>query len=198
VINNEVSSQERIERYALGGCFLITSRILIVDLLDDRVDARRVSGLLVYDAHRISDTSMDAFVLRVYRERNRLGFVKAFSEDPEALQHGFGKVERLMRTLFVRRLYLWPRFRLEISRALERRQPEVIELSLALTPHMKTVQAAVLVAMNTCIGELKKAAPHLETSQITLENGLFRAFDVGLKHQLEPEWHRTPLRTKQL
>jgi ERCC4-related helicase len=54
VINNEVSSQERIERYALGGCFLITSRILIVDLLDDRVDARRVSGLLVFDAHRIS------------------------------------------------------------------------------------------------------------------------------------------------
>lgn len=35
-----------------GGCYIITSRILIVDLLDNKVDAKSVSGLLVYNAHR--------------------------------------------------------------------------------------------------------------------------------------------------
>jgi DNA excision repair protein ERCC-4 len=204
VINNEVTAQDRIEKYMQGGCYIITSRILIVDLLDNKVDANSISGLLVYNAHRlaipylcisptspytsipsfrrISETSVESFIIKVFRERNRLGFVKGFSEDPEALQGGFGKVERLMRVLYVRRLYLWPRFRLEIVEALKKsREPEVVELVTGLTPHMKSIQSAVLAAMNTCIQELKKAAPHLETSQMTLENGLFQAFDLAIK-----------------
>jgi hypothetical protein len=35
-----------------GGCYIITSRILIVDLLDSKVDAQSIFGLLVYNAHR--------------------------------------------------------------------------------------------------------------------------------------------------
>jgi DNA excision repair protein ERCC-4 len=60
-------------------------------------------------------------------------------------------------------------------------EPEVIELSVSVTPLMKAIQSAILVAMNTCISELKKAAPQLETSQMTLENGLFHAFDFAIK-----------------
>lgn len=38
--------------YEEGGCFFITTRILIVDLLDGTLDPLRISGLLIYDAHR--------------------------------------------------------------------------------------------------------------------------------------------------
>lgn len=118
----------------------------------------------------------------MFRERNRLGFVKGFSEDPEALQSGFGKVERLLRVLFVKKMYLWPRFRMEVVQALSRNnEPEVVEMVTTLTPSMKAIQSAILVAMNTCIQELKKAAPQLETAQMTLENGLFHAFDFMIK-----------------
>ena len=131
---------------------------------------------------RISETSIEAFILKVFRERNRLGFIKGFSEEPEQLHSGFGKVERLLRVLFVKKLYLWPRFRSDIVQALGRgTEPEVIELATALTANMKSIQSAILVAMNTCIQELKKAAPHLETAQMTLENGLFHAFDYSIK-----------------
>lgn len=51
-INNEVNSQERSDMYAEGGCYFITSRILIVDLLDNKVNPLRISGLLIYNAHR--------------------------------------------------------------------------------------------------------------------------------------------------
>lgn len=126
--------------------------------------------------------SIESFIIKVFRERNRLGFVKGFSEDPETLQSGFGKVERLMRVLYVKRLYLWPRFRLEVVQALAlNKEPEVVELVTGLTPAMKSIQSAILAAMNTCIQELKRAAPQLETSQMTLENGLFYAFDVSIK-----------------
>ena len=67
----------------------------------------------------------ESFIVRVYRERNRHGFVKAFSEDAENLQTGFGRVERTMRLLYVKRLYLWPRFQATVADALDRFQPEV-------------------------------------------------------------------------
>jgi hypothetical protein len=40
------------EKYMQGGCFVITSRILIVDLLDHKVDAGSIGGILVYNAHK--------------------------------------------------------------------------------------------------------------------------------------------------
>jgi DNA excision repair protein ERCC-4 len=81
---------------------------------------------------------------------------------------------------------------------LERHQPEVIELALNLTDNMKAIQSSVLVAMNSCLSELKKALPHLDTSFMSLENGLFRSFDYSIRNQLDPEWHRISPRTKQL
>lgn len=142
---------------------------------------------------------MDSFVIRVFRERNREGFIKAFCEDPESLHSGFGRIERLLKVLFIKRLYLWPRFRLEIAKSLEVKViPNVIELSLSLTKHMKAIQSAILVAMNTCVQELKKSCPHLDTSQLTLENGLFHSFDHLIRSQLDPEWHRVPFKSKQM
>ncbi|RYG69231.1 hypothetical protein EON64_03255 [archaeon] len=199
VINNEVNAQERCEMYQVGGCFFITSRILIVDLLDNKLDASKVAGLLIYNAHRISETSLDSFILRIYRERNRSGFLKAFSEEAEALTGPFLKVERLLRSLYLTKLYLWPRFRLEVARALESCvQSSVIELSVPLTKHMLAIQSAVLVAMNTCMSELKKSCPSLVTSHWTLQNGLFHNFDTSIRSQLDPDWHRIAFRTKQI
>jgi DNA excision repair protein ERCC-4 len=126
-----------------------------VDLLDDKLDASRITGLLIYNAHKISETSIESFIIRVYSERNRAGFIKAFSEEPEALTNGYMKVERLLRSLYLQKLYLWPRFRLEITQAFDStHQPEVIELSLPLTPSMLAIQNGVLVAMYTRIKKI--------------------------------------------
>lgn len=38
--------------YLQGGVLFITSRILVVDLLTDRVPLDHVTGILVYKAHR--------------------------------------------------------------------------------------------------------------------------------------------------
>jgi DNA excision repair protein ERCC-4 len=155
-----------------------------------------------WNIYRISETSIESFVIRVFRERNREGFIKAFSENPEQLQNGFGKLERLMKMLFIRKLYLWPRFRREVDTQLDRNQPDVIELSLPLTPAMKAIQSAVLVAMNTCMSELRKSVPQLETSSmtplLTLENGLFQSFDRTLRNQLDADWHKISYKAKQL
>lgn len=198
LINSEVNSQERADMYAGGGCFIITSRILIVDMLDQKLDPAQIDGFLVYNVHRIMESSIEAFILRVFRERNQTGFIKGFTEDAESLNSGEAKLEKLMKLLYVNRLYLWPRFQLLISQCLEKRQPIVFEICSALTPHMKIIQNALLVAMNTCLSEIKKACPTLETAQFTLENGLYKSFDHSLRYQLDQDWHRISWRTKQL
>lgn len=89
-----------------------------------------------------------------------------------------------MQTLFVRKLYLWPRFHTLVQTALtppinslESNKFEVIELTIPLSASMKTVQNAILSALETCINELKRGTPQLDPNILTLENGLFYSFD---------------------
>eukprot|EP00953_Heterococcus_sp_UTEX-ZZ885_P007277 4415-Heterococcus_DN1.PRE.1 len=113
ILTNEFSIRERTAMYKEGGVFIVTSRILIVDFLNNVVDPSSVSGFLVHHAHRVEETSTEAFILRIFRQKSRSGFVKGFCEDPEALTRGFGKAEKVLRALHVQKLYLWPRFQSE-------------------------------------------------------------------------------------
>lgn len=65
---------ERVETYLKGGCFFVTSRILVVDMLTDRVPIDLVSGLLVYNAHRVIDSCQETFILRMFRQKNKVSF----------------------------------------------------------------------------------------------------------------------------
>lgn len=57
----------------------------------------------------------------------------------------------------MKKLYLWPRFHSIVHQNLsEFGQPQVIEFSQPLSSSMKNVQSAILVAMDSCINELKK------------------------------------------
>ena len=76
--------------------------------------------------------------------------------------------------------------------------PDVIELSQPLTKNMKSIQNALLVAMNSCILELKKAVINLDTTEFTLQNGLYHNFDTKIRQQLDSEWHKLSPRAKQL
>jgi len=44
--------------------------------------------ILSHTMSRLKETSIDAFILRIYREQNRIGFVKAVTEEPEYIQNG--------------------------------------------------------------------------------------------------------------
>ena len=75
-----------------------------------RIPAHLVTGLMVYRAHRIIDSCQESFILRLYRQKNKTGFVKAFSGSPVSFSQGFCQVERVMKNLFIRHLHLWPRY----------------------------------------------------------------------------------------
>jgi len=99
----------------------------------ERIPVNLITGIIIYKAHRIIDSCQESFILRLYRQKNKEGFIKAFSCSPVSFSPGFCKVERVMKNLFIKHLHLWPRFHKTVSASLSAIQPEVIELHMEMT-----------------------------------------------------------------
>lgn len=185
--------------YAEGGIVSVTSRILVVDLLSKLLDPETVTGLVILHAEKIIATSVEAFIIRIYRQFNKIGFLKAFSDSPEPFVSGFAPLSNMMRNLFLRKPSLWPRFHVTVAQSLEgKKKAEVIELEVPMTESMRAIQNAILECVEVSIGELKKANSGLEMEEWTLDSALHRNFDVIIRRQLDPVWHRVSWRTKQI
>lgn len=52
----------------------------------------QIAGILVLNAHKVTDTTGEGFALRLYRAGNKRGFVRAISDRPVHFSHGFAKV----------------------------------------------------------------------------------------------------------
>ncbi|XP_070316940.1 DNA repair endonuclease XPF isoform X2 [Odocoileus virginianus] len=197
-VTNEITSSNRYEVYTQGGVIFATSRILVVDFLTDRIPSDLITGILVYRAHRIIESCQEAFILRLFRQKNKRGFIKAFTDNAVAFDTGFCHVERVMRNLFVRKLYLWPRFHVAVNSFLELHKPEVVEIHVSMTPAMLAIQTAILDILNACLKELKCHNPSLEVEDLSLENAIGKPFDKTIRHYLDPLWHQLGAKTKSL
>lgn len=51
-----------------------------------------MAGILVLNAHTVTDMSGEAFAVRLFRQGNQGGFVRALSDQPQAFAAGFNKV----------------------------------------------------------------------------------------------------------
>lgn len=158
-----------------------------------------VTGLVVLHSERIIATSIEAFIIRIYRQMNKAGFLKAFSDNPEPFTTGFAPLASMMRNLFLRKPSLWPRFHVTVAKSLEgRKKAEVIELEVPMTDGMRDIQHAILECVEVSIGELRKADTGLELDDWTLDSALHKNFDVIVRRQLDPIWHRVSYRTRQI
>uniref|UniRef100_A0A8C5ZX23 DNA repair endonuclease XPF n=1 Tax=Marmota marmota marmota TaxID=9994 RepID=A0A8C5ZX23_MARMA len=197
-VTNEIASNNRYEVYTRGGVIFATSRILVVDFLTDRIPSDLITGILVYRAHRIIESCQEAFILRLFRQKNKRGFIKAFTDNAVAFDTGFCHVERVMRNLFVKKLHLWPRFHVSVHSFLEQHKPEVVEIHVSMTPAMLAIQTAILDILNACLKELKSHNPTLEVEDLSLENAIGKPFDKTIRHYLDPLWHQLGAKTKSL
>nr|CAG4641558.1 EOG090X03DI [Eurycercus lamellatus] len=197
-LTSEYSVNDRQSVYMEGGVIFSSSRILVVDMLMDRMPIDLITGVMVYKAHKVIETSQEAFILRLFRQKNKKGFIKAFSSSPVSFTRGFSQVSRVMKSLFVRNLFLWPRFHGTIQSTLKEHQPDVIELRLPLTSSLLTIQTAVLDLIQFTVKELRRINPSLDLDEMTVENALSKCFRKIIKFQLEPVWHQLSGKTKQL
>lgn len=200
LVNTDLMSVGTREKmYSGGGIFSITSRILIVDFLSGLLDPATVTGLVVLHAERVAATSLEAFIVRIFRQKNKKGFLKAFSDQPEPFTMGFQPLTSILRNLFLRKPVLYPRFHVTVAKSLEgKRKAEVIELEVPMTDAMRDIQNAVIECVEASITELKKGNPGLEMDDWNMDSALHRSFDTIVRRQLDPVWHRTSFKTRQI
>uniref|UniRef100_A0A834RCI2 DNA repair endonuclease XPF n=1 Tax=Sarcoptes scabiei TaxID=52283 RepID=A0A834RCI2_SARSC len=150
-------SSDRRKIYLDGGVFFISSRLLLTDMLTKRIPFESISGIIVVNAHRIMKDCHMRFILRLYRMNNKTGFITALSQTAHNFVGSFGRLEKMMRWLFVGSLFLWPRFESKVIKSLsERKVPKVIECRIEMTPIMKQIQFAIIDLLSRCIDELNK------------------------------------------
>lgn len=155
--------------------------------------------MVILHADKVFATSLEAFIVRVYRQSNKLGFLKAFSDSPEPFTTGFAPLANMLRNLFLRKASLWPRFHVSVAESLEgNRKAEVIELEVPMSDKMREIQNAVLECVEISITELRKSNTGLDMEEWTLDSALHRNFDMIIRRQLDPIWHRVSFRTRQI
>ncbi|EIN05331.1 hypothetical protein PUNSTDRAFT_54777 [Punctularia strigosozonata HHB-11173 SS5] len=197
-VGYEMGKKERQDLYKRGGLICVTSRILVVDMLQGDIPTELITGILVLHAERVTALSLEAFIVRLYRERNTTGFLKAFTDQPEHITSGLSPLKNIMKELQLRRVHIYPRFHQEVQHSLARRRADVIELYQPLTEAMSDIHQAIVQCMTTTLSELKRANTTLDLDDFNIENAYFRSFDLIVRRQLDPVWHKVGPRTKQL
>lgn len=83
---------------------LIGNVLICAELLDPE----KITGMIILHADKVVATSLEAFIVRVYRQSNKRGFLKAFSDSPEPFTTGFAPLANMLKNLFLRTASLWP------------------------------------------------------------------------------------------
>ncbi|GAA6044561.1 hypothetical protein JCM8097_006747, partial [Rhodosporidiobolus ruineniae] len=194
----ETGEAAREKMYKDGGLFSVTSRILIVDMLKGVVPVHLITGLVVLHAEEVKPTSQEAFVVRIYRQMNKIGFLKAFSDRPESFSFGLSPLQTTLMQLKLREVLIVPRFHEDVDTDLQKRKADVIELYQPLTHDMLDIQNAILECMEATLSEIKRSNHYLEVDDLTAENALFSSFDRIVRVQLDPVWHKVGPKTRGL
>ncbi|XP_054163438.1 LOW QUALITY PROTEIN: DNA repair endonuclease XPF-like [Oppia nitens] len=187
------AAADRRELYMNGGVVFMTTRILVVDMLTSRVPFELISGVIVYNAHTIYTDCLQAFIVRLYRMHNKTGFVTGLSQTAQAFTGQFSKLDRIMRYLFVTKLYLWPRFHVAITDSLSTRPlPNVIEIRLSMTPLMKKIQFALMDLISLCIKELTNSNNSFlyDCQELNAMSVISLNFDSMVRKQFDPIWYQ--------
>ncbi|CAF1473771.1 unnamed protein product [Rotaria sordida] len=198
IITADISINDRKELYIQGGLFFVTARILTVDLLTDRIPIDLITGLLIYRAHRITDSSSESFIIRLYRHKNKIGFIKGFSDSALDFTRGYNQLECVMKNLFLRHVYLYPRFHITIRSTFENCSPDVIELQVPLTLLMTDIQVSIIELINACLQELRSSTTWIDNDILNIDQAILNSFERLIHLQLQPIWNQVSIRTKQL
>ncbi|KAK9870502.1 hypothetical protein WA026_008059 [Henosepilachna vigintioctopunctata] len=197
-LNSATTSENRVDMYLSGGIHFVSTRILVLDMLKKKIPMDKITGIILLRAHKILESCQEAFILRLYRQNNKKGFIKAFTNSAQSFTMGFGHVERIMRNIFVKELYIWPRFHSLIISSLKKHEPQVIELHVPISENMRKTQTYILELMNLTVKELKRVNKTIELEEITTENCLTKKFHKILQMQLDLIWNQLNTRSRQL
>lgn len=135
----------------------------------------------------------------MFRKNNSLGFIKGISDSPDAFTRGISIAERVMKTLMVRDIHLFPRFHMTVEASLHApTQPTTKEIAINLSKNMKDIQMALIEMLRKGLDQIKKIRT-VDLTEVQLEDCVFKkAFEFQLQEILDPIWNTLPFGTRKL
>lgn len=165
-LSADYTIRDRINVYNTSGFVITTSAVLVHDLLHHTLPVDRVQGIVIFAADTIKERSNEHFALNLFRMKNRTAFIKAFSENPQALSRGFHSAEKLMRQLYISTICLWPRFHKKIRNSLQSHVPDLIDLSVELTFRMSALLVSLRDTIFAILDDLRIATHAIDFSEL--------------------------------
>ncbi|KAF5368134.1 hypothetical protein D9615_010214 [Tricholomella constricta] len=154
-------------------------------MLQSDIPTHLITGIIVKHAEKVPPLVLEAFIVRLCREENKTGFLKAFTDQPEHITSGLSPLKNIMKELQLRKVYIYPRFQEDVKKSLERRRADVVELSQPLTKSMADIHHAIIRCMYTTLSELKRSnTVTLDLDDFNVDNANFRSFDLVLVNDL--------------
>ncbi|KAF7683044.1 DNA repair endonuclease XPF [Astathelohania contejeani] len=147
------ASVKRNSDYKNGGVFLVSSRIFILDLINKNIEIEKITGIMVGNAERATDHI--SFILGIYRQYNRDGFIKAYSDNPTTIySNSMTPLNRLSDLLKIRKIFTYPRFHQTVINSLEK-EIQFIEIKFKLPDKIENLQLILIEILNSLLKELK-------------------------------------------
>ena len=188
LLSADYSVRDRAAVYATSGFIVVTSAVLVHDLLHHVLPADRVSGIVIFAADQVKERSNHHFALKLFRSSNRHAFIKAFSENPLALSAGFHHTEKLMSIMYLSRLSLWPRFHARVRKALKPHVPDLVDLCISPTPKTTALLTALRDVAAAVLRDLKTSTRAIDYSELYMELSSEKGNDVPKKSVLVPNF----------
>lgn len=95
------------------------------------------------------------------------GFIKAFSDNPVFFTRGFSKVEKVMKNLFCTKLFIYPRFHVDVDGELSgKHKPELVEVHIGLSENTSRIQMALLDIVNVLLKEFRDCCSYVSYTKI--------------------------------
>jgi DNA excision repair protein ERCC-4 len=202
-VNNEYNIAQREELYIRGGFLALTNRILIVDLLSKTLSIPTISGVIVNNSHNITEDSIETFILRLISSANAHAAIKAVSDNAAAcVRGGFNRLNKLLKCLHCNKLFLWPRFHLDIQSVLDNEMnntcANLYEYSQPLTAAQVSMQELLFELLELCSIQLKSDNSLHNINVSSVQALLSSNLQSNIKFHLQPQWHKVSNKTKQL
>ncbi|KAG1844373.1 hypothetical protein F4604DRAFT_1821532 [Suillus subluteus] len=133
-------------------------------MLQSDIPTELITGIIILHAEKVvTALSLKAFIVRLYREKNKAGFLKALSDQPEHITSGMSLLKNIMKS------FNRDTFHEDVKQTLETHKADVIDLHQHLTESMEAIHHAIVQCMTVTLSELKRS---------NKTSAYFRSFDA--------------------
>lgn len=107
-----------------------------------------------------------------------------------------------MRSCFLAKLSLWPRFHSAVKESLKGRHDSdvdsVVEIHLKLTEEMREIQSNIMDLASSMLSELKRLVPAISDEEVTVETALTKGFEKIIQAYVDPVWNTIDVKSKEI